>query len=115
MTATGKLASAAYRACSQANLPAGHAVAGTKTLTLAAWIKASQWKQPEIVLQAAAALLHAAISHCLTPPQGKPPKALLGAGCRWFLTTGPSGRVHVSPIHGKAGFGLVSGYVELIK
>lgn len=115
MIAACKLASAAYRACSQANIPADHAATDAETMTHEAWHKTSQGQQPEIVHRAAAALLHAAISHCLMHPPGKPPRALQWAGRRWFLTIWPSGRVHVSPIHGKAGFGLVSGYGELIE
>ena len=115
MIAAEKLASAACRACSIANIPADHAAAAAEMLTHEAGHKTNLDQQPEIIRRACAALLHAAISHCLMHPPGQPPKTLQWAGRRWYLTVWSSGRVHVSPIQGKGGWGVVSGYGELVE
>lgn len=112
--AAGKLAHAAFRACSIANIPADHAKATEEMLTHEAGHRFNLDRQPEMVRRAGAALLHAAISHCLMHPHGKPPKTLQWAGRRWYLTVWSSGRVHVSPVQGN-GWGMVSGYGELVE
>lgn len=114
MIAAEKLVRAAFRACSIANIPADYARAAEEMLTHEAGHKFDLDRQPEMVRRAGTSLLHAAISHCLMHPPGKPPKTLQWAGHRWYLTIWPSGRVHVSPVQGN-GWGVVSGYGDLVE
>jgi hypothetical protein len=114
MIAEGKLAAAASRACTIANIPADQAQAALVMLTDVGGHDRRLSRQPALVLRAAAALMHAALSHCLMHPPGKAPKSLHWAGRRWYLRIWSNGVLHVSPMQGN-GAGLVSGYGELIE
>ena len=114
MIAENKLAMAAYRACGVSNIPADQAQAALLMLADVGGHGRRLCRQPALVRRAAAALMHAAISHCLMYPPGKAPKVLQWAGRRWYLTVWSNGVLHVSPIQGN-GAGLVSGYGELIE
>lgn len=58
---------------------------------------------PQELRLSAAALMHAALSHYLCPPWGKPVEVLHWSGHAWALTPWLDGRLHIAMQYGAVG------------